>query len=133
MVSITFTYPDHPNRTNIRFSLDNQASYESGVNDNTGSTTYSGLSANDYQLWARWGGNNQCAVDLGTFTIADTPVATFDTQPTDQTEFVNGDATFSAAVDNADVYQWQISTDGGGNLFKHLERYRLFRNPNDTR
>ena len=71
-----------------------------------------GYAAGSYELWSRWG-DDSCPVDLGTFTIADTPVVTFDTQPTDQTEFVNGNATFSAAVDNADVYQWQISTDGG--------------------
>ena len=110
--SITFSYPDHPNRTNIEFSLNDQVSYESAVADDSGSVTYSDLSAGSYELWSRWG-DDSCSVDLGTFTIADTPVVTFDTQPTDQTEFVNGNATFSAAVDNADVFQWQISTDGG--------------------
>ena len=43
--TITISFPDHPDRTGIRFSLDDQATYEATVQDNTGSVTYSGRAA----------------------------------------------------------------------------------------
>ncbi|WP_343488482.1 Calx-beta domain-containing protein [Allomuricauda sp. d1] len=110
---ITFTFPDHPNRSAIEFSLDNQASYEPNVPDNSGSVTYNGLAAGTYDLWARWG-NNECPISLGSFTIANVPEVTINTQPADQTVFVGDNATFSVNASNADTYQWQVSTNGGG-------------------
>ena len=68
--SITFAFPNHPNRTGIEFSLDNQASYETSVADNGGSVTYSGLATGTYDLWVRWG-NGECPVDLGAVTLSD--------------------------------------------------------------
>ncbi len=109
---ITFSFPDHPNRTGIEFSLDNQTTYLASVNDNSGSVTYNGLAAGTYRLWTRWG-NDECPVDLGSYTISDIAQASIGTQPADQTEFVNEDATFSMVASNADVYQWQVSTNGG--------------------
>ena len=110
--TITISFPDHPDRTGIRFSLDDQATYEATVQDNTGSVTYSGRAAGTYRIWSRWGDNN-CAVDLGSFSITNTPEVSIDAQPVDQTVFVNNDGTFSVAASNADTYQWQVSTDGG--------------------
>ena len=71
--SITFTFPDHPDRTGIEFSLDDQASYETSVADNSGSVTYSGLAVGTYDVWVRWG-NDECPVDLGTVSLTDTTV-----------------------------------------------------------
>ncbi len=110
--AITFTFPNHPQRTGIEFSLDDQASYESTVADNSGSVTYNGLSAGSYDLWVRWG-DNSCPIDLGTFSISDIPEVTANTQPTDQTVLVGNQATFTTSWNNADTYQWQESTDGG--------------------
>jgi len=112
---ITFNFPDHPNRSGIKFSLDDQATYESTVADNSGSVTYTGLPAGSYHLWIRWG-NNECPVDLGNHTISVIPEVSIGTQPADQTVFVNDDATFSMTANNADRYQWQVSTDGGGSF-----------------
>ena len=37
-------------------------------------------------------------------------------QPANQTVFVSNDTTFSVTTNNADTYQWQVSTDGGLNF-----------------
>ncbi len=109
---ISFNFPNHPNRTGIEFSLDNQTTYESSVADNSGSVTYTGLPAGSYHLWVRWG-NNECPVDLGNHTISDIPEVSIGTQPGDQTVFVSDDTTFSVTANNADTYQWQVSMNGG--------------------
>ena len=36
-------------------------------------------------------------------------------QPTNQTVMVNTNAIFTVSGDNSDTYQWEVSTDGGGN------------------
>lgn len=109
---INFTFPDNLNRSSIEFSLDNQASYQSSVPDNSGSVTYSNLASGSYRLWARWG-NNQCPIDLGEHVISDIPESTIDTQPIYQSVFVNDNAIFTVNSTNADMFQWQESTDGG--------------------
>ncbi len=110
--AITFSFPDHPERTGIEFSLDNQTSYESTVADNSGSVVYSGLNSGTYDLWVRWG-DNSCPIDLGSYTISDIPEVSIDTQPVDQTVLVGNQATFTSVSSNADTYQWQVSDDGG--------------------
>ena len=66
--SITFTFPDNPNRTGIEFSIDGGDSYPHGAADNSGSKVVSGLAEGVYHLFVRWG-NNDCPVDLGNVTI----------------------------------------------------------------
>ena len=111
---ITFTFRNHPDRTGIEFSLDDQATYEAVVLDNSGSVTYSGISAGTYRLWTRWG-NNQCPVDLGSFTIDTIAEVSIAVQPSDQKVFVNNNSTFDIAASNADSYQWQVDrNDGAG-------------------
>lgn len=112
---ITFNFPDHPNRSAIKFSLDNQSNYESNTADNSGSVTYTNLSSGTYHLWVRWG-NNECPVDLGNHTVSDIPEVSIGTQPADQTIFVNDHATFSIAANDADTFQWQVSINGGGSF-----------------
>ncbi len=111
---ITFTFPDHPNRTGISFSIDDQGRYGTGafLNDNSGSTTYSGLTAGTYILWVRWG-NGECPTSLGTYTIGGDPLVTINNQPLDQTVFEGANAVFEVNASNTDTYQWQVSTDGG--------------------
>ena len=110
--TITFTFFDHPSRGAIEFSLDDQASYENSVSDGNGTVTYSGLSPGVYSLWARWG-NDECPIDLGEFTISSVSEVTVATQPTDQTVLAGNQATFTTSFNNADIFQWQVSTDGG--------------------
>jgi len=110
--SITFTFPDYPNRSGIEFSLDDQATYEPNIADNSGSITYSNLSAGTYDLWSRWG-NNECPIDLGDFTISTVPEVVITSHPVDQTVLAGNNAVFTASVSNADTYQWQVSTNGG--------------------
>ncbi|MFD2607404.1 PA14 domain-containing protein [Euzebyella marina] len=110
--SFTLSFPNHPNRTSIQFSLDGGATYRTNVADNSGSVTYGGLSGGTYNIWARWG-NSACPVELGTYTINTVPVVTVVSEPIDQTIFVGQNTSFSVSANNADTYQWQVSTDGG--------------------
>ncbi|MBX2872853.1 MAG: carboxypeptidase regulatory-like domain-containing protein, partial [Saprospiraceae bacterium] len=66
--SITFTYPDNPNRTSISFSINGGASFPYTVTDNTGSFTVDDLAEGSYDLAARWG-DEACATDLGSITL----------------------------------------------------------------
>ncbi|MEM1340157.1 MAG: HYR domain-containing protein [Bacteroidota bacterium] len=50
-----------------------------------------------------------------TQTITVSPIS-ITTQPSDQTASVGGNATFTSSANNADGYQWQVSTNGGGSF-----------------
>ncbi len=50
-----------------------------------------------------------------TQTITVSPI-TIDTQPSNQTVGLGGNATFTSATSNADTFQWQVSTNGGGSF-----------------
>ena len=65
--SLTFQFEDHTNRSAIEFSTDAGASYYSQVLDTSGEVTYN-LPAGTYSCFTRWG-NNECPIDLGTYTI----------------------------------------------------------------
>ncbi|MFK7756687.1 MAG: FG-GAP-like repeat-containing protein, partial [Flavobacteriales bacterium] len=68
--SITFSMADHPDRTGISFSINNQVSYQA-ASDNAGSYISSGLAPGTYQLWTRWG-DASCPLSLGSVTLTDT-------------------------------------------------------------
>ena len=72
--TITFTYPDHPVRTNLEFSLDGGGTYPYNFLDNVGSSTILDVAPGTYDLWVRWG-NNECPVDLPDVTIGAGAVA----------------------------------------------------------
>ncbi|WP_430424517.1 FG-GAP-like repeat-containing protein [Maribacter litoralis] len=108
--AITFNFPDHPNRTGIKFSIDDGANYTS-ASDNIGSYTFSNLSAGTYSLWVRWG-NNACPIDLGEYEIHTIPEVAVIAQPVNQTVLTGENAQFTTNVNNADTYQWQVSSDG---------------------
>ncbi|WP_051941861.1 FG-GAP-like repeat-containing protein [Maribacter forsetii] len=109
--AITFSFPNHPNRSGIQFSIDDQGTYTSTVADSSGSYTISDLPSGTYKVWTRWG-NTNCPVDLGEYEINTIPVVSFTTQPVNQTVFAGDNAMFSSSVTNADSFQWQVSTDG---------------------
>ena len=67
---IKFTFNDNPNRSNIEFSRDGGQTYPLNELDNSGMAMFSDLAAGTYNLSVRWG-NDECAVDLGTITLAD--------------------------------------------------------------
>lgn len=50
-----------------------------------------------------------------TQTITVDPI-TIDTQPSDQTVSIGNNGTFTVSTSNADTYQWQLSTNGGGSF-----------------
>ncbi|MCB0559738.1 MAG: hypothetical protein KDD09_12385, partial [Phaeodactylibacter sp.] len=68
--TITFSFPDHPNRGAIEFSLDGGATYTISSGDNAGSVTATSLTAGVYDLWVRWA-NDQCPVDLPDESLMD--------------------------------------------------------------
>ncbi len=61
--TITFTFPDHPTRTNIQFSLDGGVTYPYDPSDAIGTFIVSNLAPGSFDLWTRWG-NSECPVDL---------------------------------------------------------------------
>ncbi|NPD83539.1 hypothetical protein HNS38_14460, partial [Lentimicrobium sp. L6] len=67
--SITFDFSDHPNRTNIKFSINGSVGSYMNSSDNAGSYTFSGLSAGSYDVWTKWG-DNSCPVDLGMVNLS---------------------------------------------------------------
>ncbi|AWV98861.1 Ig-like domain-containing protein [Arcticibacterium luteifluviistationis] len=69
---ITFSFADETTRTQLEFSLDGGITYETAVNDNSGSVTYSDLAPATYDLWVRWA-NDECPVDLPDVTLTDHP------------------------------------------------------------
>ena len=71
--SVTFSFNDRNDRTNIEFSIDGGATYpaEFNVSDASGSLTID-LAPGTYHLFTRWG-NNECPVDLGNETISTPP------------------------------------------------------------
>lgn len=70
--SITFTFSDNPTVTAIQFSLDGGSTYQSSIPDNSGSVTYSNLTAGVYNLAIRRG-DGQCPTDLPSVTVAEQP------------------------------------------------------------
>ncbi|MEM7573929.1 MAG: GEVED domain-containing protein, partial [Bacteroidota bacterium] len=68
--SITFTFPDNPDRTGIEFSTNGAAGPFQNSNDNTGTYTISNLGAGTYDLYARWG-DDSCPIDLPNVTLTD--------------------------------------------------------------
>ncbi len=69
--SITFSFPNNPNRTQIEFSLDGGNTWVLNISDAIGSHTIDGISIGTYDLFARWG-NSQCVTPLGETTISST-------------------------------------------------------------
>lgn len=63
--TITFQFTDDPNQETIQFSLDGGLDFDTySTSDANGSLTITGLAADTYDLWARWG-DASCPVDLG--------------------------------------------------------------------
>lgn len=113
---ITFNFDSYPLAYTYAFSLDNNSTYETGVSDDLGTISYGNLAAGTYHLWARWD-DNTCPVDLGSHTITNTAVVTYTTQPiTPIIVKVGTNASFYTNTQNADTYQWQVSTNNGGSF-----------------
>lgn len=125
--SFTITQPDAlsaaaQTQTNVSCNGNADGSATVAVTGGTGTYFYS---------WAPLGGDAATATGLavGTytvtitdansctttqdFTITEPPAMAINTQPQAQTTAHGGNATFSVSADNANGYQWQVSTDGG--------------------
>ena len=66
--SITFTFPDNPERTGLEFSLDGGSTWSALQVDNVGSRTFPDLAAGTYDLAIRWG-DGTCPTSLGTVEL----------------------------------------------------------------
>ncbi len=67
--SITFTFENAPNRSQIAFSLDGGSTWEANVADNSGSKIYENLAEGTYDLSIRWG-DTDCPTSLGQVTLS---------------------------------------------------------------
>ncbi len=103
--SITFSFSDNADRTNIEFSIDGGVTYPYNVADNSGSTTVSNLSPGTYQVYTRWG-NNECPQNLGEVTINAG-------NGTGCTECINFDQTGTSSFSNQDNAANITIQDGG--------------------
>ena len=112
-----FTYEDHPNRTNIEFSINGGTSYPYNVVDTGGSTTVNGLAEGTYSLWVRWG-NNQCPVYLGEYTLGE------DCPPAPVTLGARIEFTELALVPNPAVIETQLILNT--NTEVHLSGYAIY-------
>ncbi len=65
---IVFTFPDHPTRTGIEFSIDGGVTYPHWSADNAGSIAVSSLATGAYDIWVRWG-DDSCPTDMGSVDI----------------------------------------------------------------
>lgn len=70
--TITFSFPDESTRTQLEFSWDGGTTFQTPVNDNSGSIVYSNFAPGTYDLWVRWE-NDECPVDLGSVIMVDHP------------------------------------------------------------
>ena len=68
--SITLDFNDNPNQSIIEFSLDGGNNYTVSIPDNSGSTTFSNLSAGVYNIYARWG-NDSCPREVAEVQLSD--------------------------------------------------------------
>lgn len=65
---IQFSFPDHPTRTYIQFSIDGGFTFPYSTADDAGSIEATGLSSGNYNVWARWG-DGSCPTSLGFVSI----------------------------------------------------------------
>lgn len=65
---IVFTFSDHPNQTQLNFSIDGGNTYPHTVQDNNGTFAVGNLSAGLYDPRIRWG-DEECPVNLPDITI----------------------------------------------------------------
>lgn len=66
---ITFSFPDHPTRTGVEFSIDGGFSFPYYSDDNAGSYDATGIGSGGYNLWMRWG-DDSCPTSLGFLSVA---------------------------------------------------------------
>ncbi len=65
---IAISFPDHPTRTGIEFSLDGGFTFPFYSPDDVGTYEIVGLSAATFDLWVRWG-DDSCPYNLGPVSI----------------------------------------------------------------
>ncbi|MGR3809120.1 Ig-like domain-containing protein [Jiulongibacter sp. NS-SX5] len=110
---ITINFPNTSGRSAIEFSINGGGNYPYNVPDNSGSTTITGLAADTYDIWVRWG-NNECPIDLPDATIInETGTMTMSSSPT---VCAGNSANISASLDNASGsvnYSWSNGIGGG--------------------
>ncbi len=67
--AISFTFPTHPSRTSIQFSIDGGNSFPFTQSIEESPFLLSNVNPGTYSLVARWG-NGDCPINLGSFTIS---------------------------------------------------------------
>ncbi len=110
---ITFTFPDHPTRGIIRFSLNGGWTYPYITYDNVGTLKVTGLAPGTYDLWAKWN-DHTCPTNLTNRTIIqlDLPEVTTVKKDYCSNEPPSGEITFTFA-DSPERSAIEFSIDGG--------------------
>jgi hypothetical protein len=112
--SITFLFPDRPERTGIRFSMDGGNTYTS-TNEDLGTFTFSGLAPGTYSLWTQWG-NLECPLYLTDVTLTNQPGPFLNLGP-NRTVCLGESHTFTPGVISGTppfTYTWEDGSTGNG-------------------
>ncbi len=112
--SISFTFADAPDQTQIQFSVDDGVTYPYVTPDNVASFSINNLSPGTYDVWARWG-DNSCPIELAPVTINSVAGPTVTVSPDDyicETEDVIISATASGGT-SPYLYYWDNRLGNG--------------------
>ncbi len=115
--SITISFTDNSNRTNIEFSSDGGNNYLPSVADNSSTYTISGLAAGTYNIYSRWG-DGTCPTAVGSITIADLPAVTV-AAGSDQNVCPSTSVTLTAAASGGTgglSYSWDNGLGSGSSV-----------------
>ena len=112
--TITFSFVDVDNRDGIMLSIDGGASFES-VSDDSGSFTFTGQAAGDYDVAVKWGDGLGGVVSLGMVTLTDQVGPEVTATADVSTVCEGGSAVLTAAVTDGTApfaYEWSTGEDG---------------------
>ncbi len=111
--TITFTFPDNPNRTNIQFSIDGGNTYPYIYDDNLGAATITDIAPDTYTVYSKWG-NNNCEIEIGDITVVEknNPEAFVEASTPSNCSSATGSVTLNWVVDPIRTHI-EFSTDGG--------------------
>ena len=138
---LEFTFPTHPTRTSIQFSIDGGATYPFTNSTDDGSRIIHNISPGVYNLYARWG-DESCPVDLGFHSISsgnrDLPYAIILNRSeeckvrgrniTFAFENTSGQTTLEFSNDGGDTYPLRVNDDTETATFINLDpgTYHLY-------
>ncbi len=111
--SLTVSFNDVSNLSNLEFSIDGGTTYPYNYADTSGSQTISGLTAGDYNVWVRRGGDD-CPREVGTYTVITAPTVTATVDAVVEADIAEVDGIIQVSFsDEATQTDIKFSVDGG--------------------